>query len=1480
MTVGNDASDAAMTPVKRALLEIRELRARLAQAEAERFEPIAIIGMGMRFPGGVSDAASFARLLWSGGDAIGDIPADRWSLDALYSDDPDAPGKMITRRGGFIDEIDRFDAEFFGISPREAASMDPQQRILLEVTWQALEDAGHAPASLTGSRSGVYLGICNNDYGRALFTRPDLLDIYASTGNAHSIAAGRLSYFLGWHGPSMAIDTACSSSLVALHLACQALRLGECDLAATGGINLILTPDMNICFSKARMMAADGRCKTFDVAADGYVRSEGCGMVVLRRLSDAVADGDRILAVVRGSAVNQDGRSGGLTAPSGPAQQDVIRAALAAARVAPNAIGYLEAHGTGTPLGDPIEIGAIGAVFGPERTAGEPLAVGSVKTNLGHLEGAAGIAGLMKIVLSLQRKEIPPHLHLETGNPHIDWAGLPITVPTAAVPFASNGGPRLAGVSSFGFSGCNAHVILEEGPPSATAAPSESERPLHVLALSTRDATSLNELVRRYHAALVDSVAPADACYTANAGRSHFNTRLAVAGATAEALRQGLGRFIDGTPDATVATGWHDGATRPQVAFLFTGQGAQYARMGMGLYATSPSFRQALDACAEGLAPHMARGLVDVLNDSSESAPINRTMYAQPALFAIEYSLAQLWRSWGVEPVAVLGHSLGEYAAACIAGILPLDDALRLVAERGRLTETLAGDGMMAAVFAREAVVAAEIAGSGRALTIAAHNGPEHFVVSGERETMAAMIQRLRDASIRVRPLYVSYAAHSPLVDPVLQAFRPVLETVRFRPNRIALVSNVTGGFADSDEVGRAEYWCTHMREPVRFARSIEALAAQGITHCIEVGPHPILLAMAAECVPDGRMRWLPSARLDRTDWSDLIESLQALYADGADIDWRGFDRDYQRRRVALPSYPFRRQRHWIDVPGAARPAPVTAAARWSRVSAATARQASQGPLDLQVASYPTKWACLERLTRAHAIQTLRDAGMFVQAGEAHTTEQVIAVAGIGAMYRHLVRHWLDGLAASGTLRADGARFVADRPLPVPDLAGLWAEAEDLLADNAPLLAYLKNCGGLLSDVLRGRQSPLETLFPQGSFELAEGLYQRSPSMRYFNDLVAAALGALAETIPAGQRLRIVEIGAGTGGTTASALTMLPTDRTQYVYTDVSDVFLDRGRDRFGQYPFVSYARFDMDRAPNEQGFAPASCDVIVAANAIHASVDLPLLLRRLRTLLAPGGLMILIESTTHFPWFDITTGLMGGWQHFADKLRQDSPLLRAGIWIEALQDAGFDAARAFPETGSPAEILGQHVLIARVAGEPSAETTANHPFPASDSTTGSQATPHVDASERLLASILEALPSERHDMVCDLVRDEVMRVLRCDSRNPPDRHDRLMDLGLDSLMAVQLRDRLGRRFGVASTLPVTLMFDHPTIDALASYLCDQLAAPEPPTATPSESARLIAAAQIATVAAMDDAQIEARLLARFGQRQPAEQAETIVGQD
>jgi len=489
-----DTPATELSPVKRALLEIRELRARIAELESAPREPIAIVGIGIRAPGGVRDVASFADLIWSGVDAITPIPPDRWSLDAWYDESQDTPGKMTTRFGGFVGDVQRFDAEFFGIAPLEAASMDPQQRLVLQLAWEALENAGHAPAALAGTRAGVYLGIANSDYGRALFAHPNAIDPYFSTGNSLSIASGRLAYFLGVHGPAVSVDTACSSSLVSIHLACQGLRLGECDLALAGGVSLVLTPELNVNFSKAGMMARDGRCKTFDAAGDGYVRGEGGGMLVLRRLSDARKDGDRILAIIRGSAMNQDGRSNGLTAPNGPAQEAVIRAALAAANVSPAEVGYVEAHGTGTPLGDPIEVNALGAVLSAGRAPEEPLMLGSVKTNIGHLEAAAGVVGLVKAVIALQRREIPPHLHLKTLNPYIDWASLPVRVPTETTPWNPIQGKRLAGVSSFGFSGTNAHIILEEAPAEPAKAVGSLQRPAHLLALSARDPQTLQEI--------------------------------------------------------------------------------------------------------------------------------------------------------------------------------------------------------------------------------------------------------------------------------------------------------------------------------------------------------------------------------------------------------------------------------------------------------------------------------------------------------------------------------------------------------------------------------------------------------------------------------------------------------------------------------------------------------------------------------------------------------------------------------------------------------------------------------------------------------------------------------------------------------------------------------------------------------------------------------------------------------------------------
>ena len=1226
-------TDPELSPVKRALREIRALRARVAELEHEAaapataHEPVAIIGCAIRAPGGVVDLASFERLLWNGVDAIGPIPRERWNVDHWYDADRDAPGKMTTREGGFIDGVDRFDAEFFGIAPIEAASMDPQQRLALELAWEALEDAGRAPLAQAGSRTGVYLGIANNDYGRAIFAAPEQIDPYYSPGNAFSVASGRIAYVLGLHGPAISIDTACSSSLVAVHLAMRALRDGDCELALAGGVNLILSPEINVNFSKAGMMAADGRCKTFDARADGYVRGEGGGLVVLRRLSDALADGDRILAVLRGSAINQDGRSAGLTAPNGPAQEAVLRAALADAGVAPHEVAYVEAHGTGTPLGDPIEVNALGAVFAEGREGAAPLVLGSVKANIGHLEAAAGVVGLAKVVLALQRREIPPQLHLGALNPHIDWAALPFAVPTCTTPWPGAEGPRVAGVSSFGFSGTNAHVLVEAAPPAQTGRPAGEARSLALLALSARDEAALAEVVGRYRAAL-GAVVPGEAggapgsaaaplldlCFTANAGRSHLAQRLSVQAVDAAALDAELAAWQRGGARAALVAG-RAAPTAPRVAFLFPGQGPQCLNMGRTLHAQSPVFRATFDRCCEAFDRWLPRPLKEVVFAApGTETPLHETQFSQPAMFAIEVSLAALWSSWGITPVAVMGHSFGEYAAAHVAGALTLEGAARMVAARGRLPQALPQDGAMMVVKATEADVAEAIERHGGRLAIAAVNGIANTVLSGERGAVLAVAEGLAARGARTKLLRVSHAFHSPLMDPVLAAFESEIEQVgegAYAEPRLTLISNLSAERAGLALIGQAGYWRRHLREPVRFADAMRRLAAEGITHYVELSPHPVLLGMAAEVVDTGT--WLPSLREGRDDWSALFESLQVLYADGAEVNWAGVDAGQPRQRVAAPSYPFQRRRHWIDAAPAA--AALPAAQRWAQLVAAMDRQSERGPLDLDAPRYPHKWALLARITRAVAAQTLREADLFLTRGERHTLDEVMALAGIAAHYRHLMRRWLLGLVRDGLLQQQGPEFIARAPLAAPPLPSLWAEADAEFAHNRPLLDYVRHCAALAAPVLRGHESPLETLFPGGSFALARALYESSATMRYINALAATAFEASLANTPPGRLWRVMEIGAGTGGTSASLLAALPPGRARYHFTDVSEAFLAPARDRFAALPGVDFGLFDVDREPAEQGLAGEAFDIVVAANALHAARDLRAALRRLQGL-------------------------------------------------------------------------------------------------------------------------------------------------------------------------------------------------------------------------------------------------------------------------
>ncbi|HJT92102.1 MAG TPA: type I polyketide synthase, partial [Mycobacterium sp.] len=841
----------------------------------------AIVGYAARFPG-APDADGFWDVLREGRDAISDVPRDRWDVDEFFDPEPGAPGKVVTRRAGFVDDVTGFDAPFFGMSTREVRMMDPQHRLLLETAWRAVEHAGTAPSALAGTNTGVFVGLATHDYlGMASdeLTYPEI-EAYMAIGTSNAAAAGRISYRLGLQGPAVAVDTACSSSLVAIHQACQALRLGECDLALAGGANVLLTPATMITFSNAQMLAPDGRCKTFDAAADGYVRGEGCGVIVVKRLEDAIRDGDRIRAVIRGSAINQDGASGGLTVPNGVAQQRVIADALRRADLEPSEVGYLEAHGTGTSLGDPIEAQAAGAVYGAGREPGRPLLIGSAKTNIGHLEAAAGIAGVIKVILSLEHELLPKHLHFENPSPHIPWDRLAVEVVKETIPWERNDRPRIAGVSSFGFAGTNAHVILEEAPVAAAqtappAAPGPHEQPadrFSILPLSARTPAALVQVADQYRSWLNahPEATLADVCFTAGAGRAHLEHRAALVVNSRESAVELLGALADDRPAPGLVRGEsHD---TPKTAWLFTGQGSQYPGMARQLFDTEPVFADTLNRCAAAIADVLEKPLLDVIfdrdspdaderlreeHDADERSceehdareTLQQTSYAQPALFAVEMGLARLWQSWGFEPDVVLGHSVGQYSAACVAGVFSLEDGALLMAERGRLFGSLPAGGRMVAVFAAADRVES-LTDEFPTLSVAAYNGA-NTVLSGPTKDLEKAVAELAASGVRCDWLDTSHAFHSALLDPILDEFESYAQRFNFDTPQRILIDNRTGAALGTSVKLDGAYWRRHARQPVEFAKSVRTLSDLNCKLLLEIGPRPVLTAAALGAWPD-----------------------------------------------------------------------------------------------------------------------------------------------------------------------------------------------------------------------------------------------------------------------------------------------------------------------------------------------------------------------------------------------------------------------------------------------------------------------------------------------------------------------------------------------------------------------------------------------------------------------------------------------------
>ncbi|MFA1550264.1 SDR family NAD(P)-dependent oxidoreductase [Actinomadura chokoriensis] len=922
MTSTSDRID-YRTELARAVETIGRLRRALADRDRADREPIAIIGAACRFPGG-ADVEEFWRTLSSGTDAISRFPPGRWDAEAFYDTDPDAPGKAYTLDGGFLKSVEDFDPQLFGISAAEAVGMDPQQRLALEVSWEALEDAGLAPDALEGSRTGVYFGASTSDYVRLRqqYGDPNDIDPYQVLGE-NSFIAGRVSFAMGLRGPAQVIDTACSSSLVALHTACQSLRHGESSMALAGGVNLMLSPFSFVLVSKARALSAGGRCRAFDAAADGYVRGEGCGVVVLKRLSDALAQGDRVLAVIHGSAVNHDGRSSGVTVPNAAAQQAVIRAALDDAGLTPDRLAYVEAHGTGTPLGDPIELRALEAVYGPDRD--DPLYVGSVKTNIGHLEAAAGVAGVIKAVLALRHGEIPPHLHFTDPNPNMDWDSLHLRIPVAREPMPADPGRRYCGVSAFGASGTNVHLILGEAP--AGPSPVPGDRPAEAVLLSARSEPALRELAGRYADRLAArSPLPVSAvARTAAIGRSHQTRRLAAVADSSGRLGEMLRGFAAGGSPSGTVTGQAAPRHRAKVAFLFTGSGAQYTGMGRGLYETEPAFRDALDNCARLSRDELSRPLLDIMFSTSEAdaGPIDETEFTQPALFALQYALAELWRSWGVQPGAVLGHSGGEYAAACVAGALDVGDALRLVTARGRLMQALPDRGAMLSVALSEDEVMPFVRAA-RRVSVAAVNAETDVVLSGASDEIERIETELAGTGAQTRRLRISHASHCPLVEPMLDGLRAAAEGARVRQPRSVMISNLSGGRVNARDLAAPDYWCRHARETVRFHDGMRALDGLGYTTFVEIGPGRTLLGLGAKSLPDPKQAWVASLNPKAGDVEQMQTALGELYVRGVPIDMRRVHERTQPVTVRLPTYPFQRKRYFFDraasvvLPGAA----------------------------------------------------------------------------------------------------------------------------------------------------------------------------------------------------------------------------------------------------------------------------------------------------------------------------------------------------------------------------------------------------------------------------------------------------------------------------------------------------------------------------------------------------------------------------------
>ncbi|MFG6101409.1 SDR family NAD(P)-dependent oxidoreductase [Leptothoe sp. EHU-05/26/07-4] len=1262
---------------------------------------VAVIGVSGRFPRSKNVESFWENLI--NGVELTSIFSNPGS-DGVASDKPSGPVKV----GAVLEDIELFDASFFGFNPREAETMDPQHRLFLECAWEALENAGYN-SEVEERPIGVYAGVGMGTY--LLYNLSPNHNLIKSRGFLPTLVGvdkdylpTRVSYKLNLKGPSMSVGTACSSSLVAVHLACQGLLSGECDMALATGV-AVKVPQTELTLSPGEIASPDGHCRAFDAKANGTIGGNGIGVVVLKRLEDAIADRDHIYAVVKGSAVNNDGAvKVGYTAPSEEGQARAIRAAQIMAEVEPETITYVEAHGTGTTLGDPIEVAALKRAFRADTDKKGYCALGSVKTNVGHLDAAAGIAGLIKTIFALDRKLLPPTLNFETPNPQIDFKDSPFYVNAELSKWEANGTPRRAGVSSFGFGGTNAHVILEEAPVLEVSSASRAKQ---LVLLSAKTSSALETLTANLatHLNHHPDLNLADVAYTLQMGRQEFSHRRMILAEDIEDLQKALA-----TTPQRVITQFQD-LTERSVVFMFTGQGAQYLNMAQEIYQSEPVFRQVCDRCCDLLQPQLGLDLRQLLYPTAAefedaAQQLQQTAITQPALFVVEYALAQLWMSWGVHPVAMIGHSIGEYVAACLAGVFSLEDALAIVTVRGQLMQQLPPGSMLAVPLSEKEVHPL----LGEALSLATINGATSCVVSGPTEAIEALQNRLSSAGVEGRRLHTSHAFHSQMMEPILEAFQEQVRQVDLTTPQIPYISNLTGTWITAQEATSPTYWAAHLRQTVRFADGLQVLLQRPNRLLLEVGPGRTLSKLAKQH-PERKPEQvvLTSLRHPQEKQSDvafLLNTFGQLWLAGGSVNWSGFYAHEQRHRLPLPTYPFERERYWIDPPKQVTEdfqSLPTASDLWKSLVQAGQHQATIGTAEFDEQAYLENQPSLKALCLAYMNSALRQLGAFAEDSQQYSIETLFEQFQISSRYRQLLSRWLQVLVEQEHLQQDGELLSHLKPCSLESVEALLTNVRVKWASAPKAIDLVERCGENLTSVLRGEKEPLE-LF-QGllyDFDEAADANIEFPWHTYYNSMFQEIAKQVVDSLPRLTQLRVLEIGGGQGLTTRELLPVLPLERTNYTFTDVGAAALNRCKKKFIDYPFIDYRLLDIERPPTEQGYEAHSYDVVVAVNVLHVTKNMSETLQHVRSLLAPNGLLLIWEITEAALDFDITWGLLMNPLEDENRSR-GNPFLSRQQWQEALLRHGFVEVEAFPET----DALGQHVLIAQASMPETASTPA-----------------------------------------------------------------------------------------------------------------------------------------------------------------------------